>query len=113
MRLLIDDGFTLDGTIPGQGPWPTITFKYRPALPERVYEFLKNTKAAGSGKKHQEEVSKLLTEQLVSWDVTDAKDEATPITAAILRRVPHPLLVKLVDHVTGYGEAQGEVDRKN
>src|SRR5438046_1370797 len=101
MGLLIHDGHTLEGKIPARGHWPEVNFRYRPALPEDVYEYAYQSNAA-PGKGRAKAVIGLLNRQLVSWDVTDEKGESVPITAENLKRVPHGYLEKFLDYVTGY-----------
>jgi hypothetical protein len=101
MAFLIADGFTLNGLIPARaglhGPG---NVTYPPAHPERVMEYLK-----GDESTPQKELTnwlKLLKEHLVSWDVEDKDGQVATISDACLRRVPHPALRVLLDHVTGY-----------
>lgn len=110
--LLIHDGYTLDGTIKARGPWPALKFRYRPALPEDACEYLHQTRNL-AGKAQIKPICDLLGAHLVSWDVADLKGEVQPIKPELLRRLPHPYLTALVDHVLGYGEAEQEGDVKN
>ena len=133
MGLLIEDGYTLDGTIPAQGKQPEINFRYRPALYAEVKEWTNSVRT--TGKLHEAATVKLLVKHVASWDVTikagslrkimgkdaepvvaDHEDDdvvLVPIHAKTLARVPQPVLDQLVNFVTGYApEDQGD-DAKN
>jgi hypothetical protein len=109
MGLLINDGFTLTAKIAPRGPWPALTARFRPALPAACYEFLEASRP-GAAARHSAAV-KLLTAQLVSWDVTDDKGEVLAVTPANLRKLPMSYMEELINQVTGYGDA--EADEKN
>jgi hypothetical protein len=111
MALLINDGFTWEDTVPARGRFPSVTFRYRPALPEDVFDYLHAPKP--TGKDVLRVAARLLAKHLVSWDVTDDKGDAVPVSEDVLRRVPHPVLVKMVDVVTGYGPDAEAADLKN
>lgn len=108
---LIFDGYTWDHVIPARRGWPAVTFRYRPALPEAVYDYL----AAPSltGKQRLDAAVKLLAAHVVSWDLTDAKGESTPVTPENLRRVPYPVIQGFLDAVTSYGPEQQAADLGN
>ncbi len=110
MGLLINDGMTLTAKVAARGPWPELVAKYRPALPAAVIEYVEACKPSAAAR--LQATIKLLTDHLVSWDVTDAKGEIMAVTPASLRRVPQPYLDELTNHVTGYG-SQAEEDAKN
>lgn len=112
----ISDGYTITDTIPGRGPWGPIEFTYRPALPEATYDYLETDKR--SGKKRMAATLKLLfgsgTDPHVrSWDVKDKEGNMVPVSEAALRKVPAPMLDKMLDIVSGYGLAEQEEDEKN
>lgn len=100
MAFLIRDGFTLEGLVPARpGLHGEVRFSYRPAIPERVGEYLKAD--ASTAPKELANHVKLLLEHLVSWDVEE-NGQPVPLDAAALRRVPHGALQVLLNHVTGY-----------
>lgn len=104
--IFIADGYTLNGRIEGlRGVYPPLKFKYRPALPARVYTYMQEGVANGEAK--TKAVVDLLAEHLVSWDVAEEISERN------LRRVYQPLLFQLVEHVTGYASVDAEADAKN
>lgn len=105
-KLLINDGYNLNGRVEPIGPWPAVAFVYRPALPERVQVYLDER----GSKARSDAAVKLLTDHLQSWDVDDDRGQPAPATEANLRRVPFPVREKLVDFVCGY---QGSADEKN
>lgn len=110
MGILIRDGYTLEGLIPARpGLHGELRFSYRPALPERVVEYLRADKSTAA--KEVGAAVKLLGEHLVSWD---AEEPLTPEGApGLLRRLPHPVLTALVDHVTGYSATDWAAREKN
>jgi hypothetical protein len=111
MPLLIEDGYTIEATIPGRkGLYGPVTFKYRPALPETVYNYLNQRSRANSGKDAIKAVVELLGKHLVSWDLTGPNDQPVVIDAHTLSKVHHSALEGMIDHVTGYGAAAYEAD---
>lgn len=109
--IFVGDGFDLDTTLPAFLGFPAIRFKYRPALPERVYEYLHACR--GSGSQHFDATVKLLAEHLIEWDATDRNGNRLPPDERTLRGVAHPVLERLAEYVTSYTPAQREADRKN
>lgn len=111
-KVLIRDGYTKTTTMPARFGMPAVTFSYRPALSQRAWEYAAAPKDTGA--KHANEVVKLLTDHVVSWDIDGEKDgEVAEINAANLKLCPRPLLEFLVDCVCGYGPDEVEADRKN
>lgn len=109
--ILIDDGFTLDGEIEPRFGFPAVKFKYRMAMPGKVYAYLTEPKL--TGEERAAAAAKLLAEHLVEWDAKTNHGAFIPINEINLRRVAHPVLERLLDHVTGYGQKQREEDVKN
>lgn len=113
----IKDGYTLDFVVPGRGPWKAITGKYRPALPETVWEYQDATVNAGGKKRMVATVKFLLgggTDPLIrSWDLTDSKDEPITICEAAIRAIPAPMLDRLLNIVSGYALEEHEAEQKN
>ncbi len=111
MGVLIHDGYTLDGKTPPMGHAPEVSFRYRPALPEQVYEYQRATR--NSGKEELRIVVDFLIKHLVSWDVVDKSGETVPVTPETLRKVPYRILQKFLDFVTGYDILEQGQDAKN
>ncbi len=109
--IFIDDGFTLDAELPPKHGFPAIRFKYRLATPEKVYAYLREPKLTGV--QFAQAAVKLLAEHLVEWDAKDNTGNAVPINERLLARVAHPVLERLLEHVTGYGPDAREADLKN
>ena len=101
--LLIEEGLTLDATIPAAAPYQAVHFRFRPALAEDVYEFIQGRK--DSGRQRLAATVAVLHKHLVSWDVTDERDAPVAITPEILTRVPRTHLDQMLDFVTGYTDA--------
>lgn len=110
--LLINDGFTLEATIPERGPFPALTFRYRPALPDAAHEYLRGPKVSQKPTKHMTDF--LLADRLKGWDVTDAQDKAVDIDVNALSRLPYPYLEAMVQYVLTYAtDGAHEYDAKN
>ena len=106
MGLCIADGFTLDGLLPSRcGVHGEVRFKYRPALPERVVEFLRADTTTPA--KEMNNTCKFLLEQLVSWE-----DDAL-LSEGSLRHCLHADLTVLVNHCTGYSGTDWSEREKN
>jgi hypothetical protein len=109
---IIKDGMTLDGTVAASpGRYPTVKFRYRPALPEDVFSYMETP--TPTGKARLDATLTLLTKQLVSWDVVDDAGGMVPITDAILRRTHHVVLTTMLNAITGYGPAEQQESEKN
>src|ERR1051326_4803957 len=112
--VLIHDCYTLDGNVPALGSMPEINFRYRPALPEQVYDYLRSPKT--NGKEELKAVIELLQKHLISWDIQEQQNgqpSSVAITAESLKRVPHRVQQKMVDYVTGYSVEEQAADAKN
>jgi len=105
------DGYLFDGFIPERGRYPSVSFRYRPALPEAVFDYLEAPK--GTGKLRVKAITDLLLPRLHSWDVVDDRDEPTGITRENLERCPYDVLSELVNQVCSYGPVEQEADQKN
>ncbi len=110
-KVLIRDGYTREATFPARHGIHAVQFKYRPALPERAYGYLRASKA--NGPDQMREASNLLAEHLVGWDIDGDGDAPAPLVAASFKRLPLPLLDFMVDCVTGYGPDEAARDAGN
>ena len=111
----ISDSYTETFHIPGRGPWSPLTGKYRPAMPEAVWEYQDATTA---GKKRMPAAVKLLlgggTDPLIrEWDLKDKNDVPIPISEAAIKKIPAPMLDRLLNIVSGYALEETEGDGKN
>lgn len=107
-----DDGYVLAGKVPGlRGVYPTIRFRYRPCLPEETYSFLRKEKPTGAAMLAA--TTEVLKRHLVEWNVVDAAGQPVPITEGVLRKVYHPVLESLLNHVFAYAAADADADEKN
>lgn len=108
-RVLIGDGYTIDGRFPGKGYVPPVDFKFRPALPEVVYGFLRSKR--DTGKEAIKATTDILIAHLVSWDVEDKDGSPVEITAANLKQTPQPLLEFMLDCVCGYEKPREDAEK--
>jgi len=110
MRLVIDDGYTLEGTTeeivlnkatgePLFEGLPVINFRYRPALPDALAEWRYSRARATSGKAEVEATAKLIADHLVSWDVVDGKGSTAPLSVEFIRKVPEPILDQMIETI--------------
>ena len=111
-RLLINDGFTLDRKIKTGYDYPEFSVKYRPAMPEEVYQYGEDMASASTGAAKNKVFSKFVAKHLVGWDVEDEKGLAE-ITDVNVGRLPHALHGPLADVITGYARKELETDAKN
>jgi hypothetical protein len=110
----IDDGFTLTATVKTPG-WPDVEIVYRPALAARVRDYVLSLSKAQSGSDELKTISALLMDQVRSWDVLTTEGKPAPVVGATIRRIPDPIVRRIVDVVTGYatGGGEAEADEKN
>jgi hypothetical protein len=103
MPLDLDDGYTLNGetaTTDRDGkPIPSISFRYRPALPRAIYQLRFDTRMARSGDEEQEAGAKFVSQYLVDWDVTDNGRTTKPTQENALRLHPF-FLEQIVDIIS-------------
>jgi hypothetical protein len=114
MSLLIPihDGYTMEAKVQLGRGLPPLIVTYRPALADEVYDFLRAPQA--TGKEKLKAVTDLLSAHLKSWNAADETGAAAPVSAESLRRLPHRVLERLVDLVTGYAPSgEAEADAKN
>lgn len=120
MAKIIRDGQTLtnewDGTEFGD---PVITFKFRRALPESVFEYQERRRGA-DGKAQLDLIVKLLLNaggtqpRLVEWDMEDGEGKPYPINDQTLRNVCHPsMILAMADAVQGYTKPLQRASEKN
>jgi hypothetical protein len=114
MPVIIRDGYVLTGLFPGGNGHPPVSFKYRPAVPEKVYEYQQSVPR--EPKARVEAVIKLLLDHVSSWDAEilgkDGKVARAPLDGATLQRTPAPILGFMLDCVCGY-EAWEEDEKKS
>ncbi len=116
MPVLILDGFTLTGRFPAQHGHPSFTFRYRPALPERVFEHYQKLGNSLTSREKIDAIASLLVEHVVDWDVLKqspgrAPEKVDPGKPETYFKVPHVALDYMVQSVIGY--QAWEKDGKN
>lgn len=129
--MAIDDGYTLSGCCRDEsGVRQPLRFKYRPALPEAVYEYRIQSVAAKSGQDRLSAVLAILAAHVESWDgvyradpntrvpvsvpFKAAGDSATALADPAVRRgVGVDYIDQMINHVTGYTAGEWEADAKN
>lgn len=120
MRLSLNDGYTLSAKTSvtftdGVREWsnlPVVSFDYRPALPDAIYEWQMRTTRALTGKEQLDAAAELLAGHLTKWDVTDKSGTNAQLTPDTVRRVPYPIFQQLITRVTTWAAQAGE-DAKN
>lgn len=119
-RLLIRDGYNLDFTVPARLGTPTITGKFRPALPDQVADYFFRSSRVVSGKDQVDVLVDFLAKHLISWDVTGdgagGAEESVAIRPESLKRVPYPILQEIKEQIMAYGlgdPTPAERDAKN
>ena len=107
--IIIRDGYTEEDEFPGKHWIPAFRFKYRPALPQRVYEYLKTAKP--SGKETMRENVALVKEHLISWEVENEKGEMMSVMDdSVYARLPSVCLDYMVDCICSYGPSRANDD---
>lgn len=110
LSLIIDDGYTLKGKIPGlPGVYPDVRFRYRLAGPLAVSEYLSQAK----GEPQFEAMVNLAAKHLIDWDAKDRAGNRVPITENVLRKIPFFALDKIAGSIAAYMPADLEDDEKN
>lgn len=116
MASQINDGMTLEADLAALGAWDAMTYRFRPALPEQVAEYLRGQQS-GTKKPFDATILFLFgnptNHGIVSWDLKDAKGEMVPVGPHTLRRLPYARIQALVDSVCGYNAEARETDSKN
>ncbi len=107
---LIDDGCNVKTVLPPKGMWGELTLEYRPCLPEKSMDYILARK--DSGRRWLDAVWKLFDGNLLGWSVT-AAGQPVPVAPESLRKVPAPVVDRIVDVLTGYSLEQLEQDEKN
>ncbi len=113
------DGKTREGVFPGKFDIDPFKFQYRPALPERVYAYLKSDQSTSA--LQMKAIVSLLTEHVKDWDVTEPigdgvdpdQEAAVPFNEEALRRLPTPGLDYLIDAVCSYTVREQADELKN
>jgi hypothetical protein len=113
LSVFIDDGLTLDGTVPGlPGISPDLHFVYRIARSRAVAKYLRDQAAAERAKREDDEVEaaiRFLLPQIVSWDAADASGAPVPFDEAGLRRLctdSYRHMTALINHVQGFASSK-------
>lgn len=106
-RNYVGDGFTWEETVNGYGPFEDVTITFRPALPEQILEWQRKRAKARSGKEEAQIDAQFVESHLVSWSLTD------PPVAANIKRLPHPHLMRVLNHVQGYDLSERAESEKN
>lgn len=108
------DGYTISAKIPQRGPWPEVTFSYRPMVATEAAEFMDNQ---GRGKERVKRIKERLLKQVTGWDVqkpgTANPEDTVPFNEEWLLKMPLPYLEDMIAAVTGYSTLEQVIDQKN
>jgi hypothetical protein len=113
----IDDGYTLKAAVPARGPWPALTYTYRPALRAAVMDYAVAKKETGSQRVKAENDllagdGKGRAGHVVGWDAPGKDGEPSPVAAERLSAMPDHYVRHMVEHVCGWAELEA-ADEKN
>lgn len=116
------DGYTLTGQCTDESR-PTLTFTYRPASPEQVWDYRELVIASKGGAQRMQHVADFLGRHLLTWDLMQlgAGGEPVPLpfTPAALNRPDVRLAIAagyfdtMVNFVCGYTQGEWRQDEKN
>lgn len=128
---VIDDGYTLRAEVGATNDpsRPKVTIVYRPALPERVYEYRRQLAEAVSGIDRLNCIVSVLNEHIQSWsgvirmtptgkqavkfDPGDSRVPGTLGDPAVRRALGVEYLDGMLNYVCGYLTGRWEEDAKN
>ena len=102
MKQLINDGYELDAEIPPQNGYDGFSIRYRPALPEAVFDYYEKMGRSQTGKEKIKIAIDLFKTYIRSWTIIDDKDVGLPVSEENIRKLPHCHYNILVDLITGY-----------
>lgn len=112
-KVLIRDGQTQRGVAKAEYGNPEVTFTYRPALPVEVLEYFDRADNAVSARDKMKVIVEFLAHHVQNWDVeNDHDEERAPVNSDTLNRVPHSVIMKMVDIVLGYNKRLVEDAKK-
>lgn len=102
MALNIKDGYTLSDVTPDRDPdgYPieVVSYSYRPAMPEALYDWRYRQSVALSGAAQLQATAEFVATHLVRWDVQDGPAVAK-ITPDAVKSLPDPVLVRMATRI--------------
>ena len=124
MRLVIDDGYTLPFKTEEQiadpvtgrvifDNLPPVAGRYRPALFSENEEFQYKLSRAASGKETAELIAGMIANHVTDWDVQAQDGSAAKIEAAVVLKMPPPIVRQLLDIVTTWAPKEQEKSAGN
>jgi hypothetical protein len=112
LSMFIDDGYTIDATIPAKGRMPALKITYRPPMPGAIAEYRIQYNRANDGNGKVMAASKLIADHLHSWDATDREGKAAPITTEMISKIPEGRRDEIMEEIM-WGFERREAAEKN
>ncbi len=101
-RAYIDDGYTIEQTIPAMsGHHPAVKFSYRPATFREIRAIDKAISEPATVDEAVNATCKFIADHVVAWDITDSAGKPVPITAASVDRLESVLAAQLFNICRG------------
>ena len=110
----VDDGCTFTDKAPARpGLYQELTFEYRLASPEKVYNYFRKLRSNPPDEFKLE--TEMIASHLVSWDIKDKDDNVVVPTTALVAKLHPSIRAQMADAVTGFKTPAGEAEaiRKN
>ena len=108
----MDDGYNRDGYVAAApGRYDALAFKYRPALPDERWLFVRQQD--NDGRAYAKRAAAMLDAHVLEWDAKDSKDQPVAKSAAAMLKLHPELFNAMVDQVMGYTAADVAADQKN
>ncbi len=108
----IGDGFDFKGHVdPMPRLWDRVSFQYRPALPDEVFEYRGADRT--TGKQALAHMVGLLISHVQSWDAKDRAGNLIPLTSNAMGKVHPRILDTMANYVVGWVSPDAEDGEKN
>ena len=110
----IDDACTFTDKAPARpGLYPELTFEYRLASPEKVYNYFRKLRNNPPDEFKLE--TDMIASHLVSWEIKDSADNSVKPSPENVAKIHPSIRAQMIDAVTGFKTPAGEAEtiRKN
>ena len=106
MPFSIDDGYTLEATMPPE--LPAVKYRYRPALPTALADWRYAANMAKSGSEEIKATANLIVAHLVDWDIVTTGGVAAQITVDNILKLPEPILDRILKSIVTWSPRVAE-----